>query len=192
MFRQLVKFVPSSVRQGGCIAAALFLSVLPHGGAMAVGFGDDDAPPPKTETTTECDDGSVWDSETERCVSPEDASGDQASLYGMARELAWAGRHDDALRILARLEDADKRLTYIGFVARKSGDWSTAETSYLTAITRNPDNFLARSYYGQGLAARGDLAGARAQLTEIRLRGGRMTWPEVALRLTLENGPGSY
>ena len=191
MYRPLVNSTPSSVLQGGCLATALFLMVAP-GSAMAVGINDDDTPPPASETTTDCAEGTVWDSKTESCVAPEDTSADQATLYNMARELAWAGRADDALRVLARLEDDDKRLTYIGFVARKSGDWATAEQSYRAAIDRNPDNFLARSYYGQGLVERGDLVGARTQLTEIRARGGRMTWPAVALRLTLESGQSAY
>lgn len=174
------------------MAAALFFGVAVPSAAHAVGFDDDTGPPPTSETTTECAEGTVWDAKTEACVAPEDTSADQATLYDMARELAWAGRLDDALRVLARLEDRDKQLTYIGFVARKSGDWERAEEAYLAAIARNPGNTLARSYYGQGLVARGDVAGARAQLSEIRARGGRMTWPAVALRLTLENGGSSY
>ena len=39
--------------------------------------------------------------------------------------------------------------------------------------------------------ASGDLVAAKAQLTEIRTRGGRNSWAEIALRMAIENGQGS-
>ena len=84
----------------------------------------------------------------------------------------------------------DRVLTYRGFIARKSGDFAAAEAFYAAALAQNPDNLLARSYRGQGLAEIGDLVAARAELTEIRKRDGRGTWPELALRLAIENGRG--
>jgi hypothetical protein len=40
------------------------------------------------------------------------------------------------------------------------------------------------------LVEQGEVAAARAQLSQIRARGGRGTWPEVALRLALGSGRG--
>ena len=60
---------------------------------------------------------------------------------------------------------------------------------YDAALAANRDNLLARSYMGQALLLQGDRIGAQAQLTEIRARGGRQTWPELALNMALRNGP---
>lgn len=158
---------------------------------MAVG-SDDDSPPQPSETTTTCEDGLIWDKATEACVAPEASTNDQATLYQSLRELAWAGRYDDALRVLALLDENDKTLNYQGFIARSLGDWTAAEGFYTAALSANPDNLLARSYYGQGLTERGDLDGAKLQLREIRQRGGRQSWPEIALRLKIEGAHTGY
>lgn len=174
---------------GGGIAA-LFLC-LTVGPAAAVGLNDDEPPTP-SETTTECGEGLIWDDATKTCVTPEETSNDQASLYRNLRELAWAGRLDDARRVFKLLPVSDETLTYQGFIARKSGDWFAAEAAYRTALLRNPDNLLARSYYGQGLANLGHVEAARKQLSEIRARGGRQSWPEIALRLHIDGIQTGY
>ena len=81
--------------------------------------------------------------------------------------------------------------TQRGFVHRKLGDAELGNAYYRQAIAQNPDNLLARSYMGQGFVASGDLVAAKAQLTEIRTRGGRNTWAELALRMAIETGQGS-
>ena len=43
------------------------------------------------------------------------------------RELAIAGRLDDAARVLDVMEPSDKVMTYRGFIARQRGDWPLAE-----------------------------------------------------------------
>ena len=108
------------------------------------------------------------------------------------RELAYAGQYGATLNALAAMSDPqdDRVLTYMGFVHRKMGDVGLGNAYYRQAIAKNPDNLLARSYMGQGFVESGELAMARAQLTEIRSRGGRGTWPEISLRLAIENGRG--
>ena len=59
---------------------------------------------------------------------------------------------------------------------------------YRAALKANPDNLLARSYMGEALAEMGKAELARAELSEIRARGGRGTWAEIALRLAIETG----
>jgi Tfp pilus assembly protein PilF len=80
--------------------------------------------------------------------------------------------------------------TYYGFTARKLGDFDAGMAYYTAALVIDPDNILARSYMGQGMVERGDLVGARMQLSEIRARDGRQTWPEIALRMAIERGVG--
>ena len=177
-------------RHLGGVIAALFLALTGFP-SWAVGSNDDEPPTP-SETTTTCDEGLIWDDATKNCVALEDTSNDQASLYRNLRELAWAGRLADARRILKQLPVSDETMTYQGFIARKSGDWPSAEAAYLAALAHNPDNLLARSYYGQGLANLGQMKAARHQLSEIRARGGRQSWPEIALRLHLDGVQSGY
>lgn len=158
--------------------------------AFAVGSSDD-TPPAPTETTTTCADGLIWDIATETCMSPADSTNDDNALMDAVRELAYAGRYADATSVLDRLDATDTRvLTYYGFTARKKGDVEGAMAYYQAALAADPNNNLARSYMGQGMVEIGDFVGARAQLSEIRARDGRQTWPEIALRMAIDSGTG--
>lgn len=171
-----------------CLAAALALPL----SAFAAG-GDDPAPPKPTNTTKTCKGVKVWDAGKGRCVRPKNSSLDQDGLYGAMRELAYAGRYEDAQGVLRAMADQqDSRvLTYWGFTHRKLGRADLAEDYYSRAIARDPDNLLARSYMGQGFLEAGRPAQALAQWKEIRARGGTGTWAEASLRAALENGSTS-
>ena len=171
------------------LAAALILPTA----AFAVGSGDS-TPPSTTDTTSRCTDGKVWDPRTRGCVTPsQDSRLDDDTLYQAVREFAYAGRNDDALQALAAMSDQgdDRVLTYMGFVHRRMGDAELGNAYYRQALARNPDNLLARSYMGQGMAESGDMAAARLQLAEIRMRGGTGTWAETALMQAIETGRGA-
>lgn len=171
------------------LALTLVLSTIPAI-ALAVGFNEDEPPEP-TETTETCEEGLIWDAETETCVPPKDTTNDKATLMQNARELAYAGRYSDASSVLDLLQPDDAWvLTYRGFIARKTGDQLAAARYYEAALVQNPSLHLARSYMGQGFVEAGKLDLARAQLSEIRQRGGRGTWAELALRVALERGSG--
>ena len=159
--------------------------------ALAVGM-DDDTPPTPTETTEVCEEGLVWDIATETCLPPEESTNDDSAMMDAVRELAYEGRYADAGAVLDTLDPADPWvMTYRGFIERKTGDWDAALGYYQAALTADPDLFLARSYMGQGYVAEGQLVLARAELSEIRARGGRGTWAEVSLRMAIETGVGS-
>ena len=160
--------------------------------ALFAAGSSSDTPPQPTSTTQSCETGQVWDEESKSCVSPQESRLNDDVLYGAVREYAYAGELGAASGVLDAMSDQadDRVLTYRGFIARKSGDFAAAEAFYAAALAQNPDNLLARSYRGQGLAEIGDLVAARAELTEIRKRDGRGTWPELALRLAIENGRG--
>ncbi len=157
---------------------------------IAFAASDESTPVTPTETTTACSEGTIWDETTKSCVSPKESRLDDDALFRAARELAHADRYQDALSVLAEMKEgeSDRVLTYLGFVYRKMGKSDEGFEYYAAALAKNPDNILARSYLGQGLALVGDYQGARAQLSEIRGRGGRGTWAEVALRLSIEIG----
>lgn len=157
--------------------------------ALAAG-GMEPSPPTPTETTTTCTDGKVWDADRESCVAPRESRLDDDTLYRAARELASAGQYDAAQDVLAAMSDPgdDRVLTYMGFTHRKMGDLERGIAYYRAALNANPDNLLARSYMGEALAEMGEAELARAELSEIRARGGRGTWAEIALRLAIETG----
>ena len=188
------------------LTTALVLPALAPTASLAK---DDDKPPAKTETTQNCfqarqwdpDIGKwvrfsqpvngVWDAGIRKCVRP-DRTGylDSDTLYKAVRELAYAGRYQDAIKVLDQMPEqlSDRVLTYRGFTARKLGRAEAATAYYSQAIAINPDNILARSYMGQGFVEAGDKLAALEQLREIQTRGGTGTWSEVSLRTAIQSG----
>lgn len=171
----------------------IMLTMLPQI-AAAVGFNADDedvAIPRPTETTTECDEGTIWDDETEACVTAAETSNTLPSMKRNVRELAYAERYMDALALLDLMDPQNGWvLTYRGFVARKTGDLFSAKAAYRAAIRQNPNDLLARSYMAQGLVEEGKIGPAMAQLVAIQRRGGSGTWAEAALIQALKTGSG--
>ena len=174
----------------------LLLMIFP-GYALAAGGGDGDGggttwtnPPATTKTTKNCKGVKVWDTKTKTCVSPKESRLDQDILMGAVRELAYAGRNEDAQGVLRQMSDQndDLVLTYWGFTSRKLGKGDLARVYYTRAISRNPDNILARSYMGQGLVADGRIDEAIEQWREIQARGGAGTWAEASLRTAIRTG----
>ena len=161
---------------------------------LAFAASDDNMPLPKppkpTETTTTCKGVRVWDETKGRCVKPKGAALDADTLYDAARELAYAGRYQDAQGVLREMADQkdDRVLTYWGFTHRKMGNLELAQVFYSEAIARNPDNILARSYMGQGLVEDGQTDAAIAQWRQIKERGGTGSWAELSLRDAIRTG----
>lgn len=157
--------------------------------AFAAGGGSSTAPKP-TKTSKDCKGVRVWDDAKQRCVRPKQSSLDTQGLYDAVRELAYAGRYNDAQGVLATMPDQndDRVLTYWGFTERKLGNVDAAMMFYTTALEQNPDNLLARSYMGQGLVVSGDIEGAKVQLAEIESRGGAYSWAGTSLRKAIYVG----
>jgi tetratricopeptide (TPR) repeat protein len=125
-------------------------------------------------------------------VEPAESTNSDESMMRNVRELAYAGRYDDAAAILDLLDPSDGWvLTYRGFLARKAGNFDLARAYYDRALDRDPDNLLARSYLGQGYVTAGDTAAARRQYDQIIARGGAGTWPALSLWTALETGATS-
>ncbi|MEQ8307254.1 MAG: hypothetical protein RIA09_11865 [Hoeflea sp.] len=170
-------------------ALILTIALLSPLAAFAAGTSDD-SPPQPTETSTSCKNGQVWDKTTEACVDAQESRIDDDTRYEAARELAYAGRYDDALHVLAAMSDQTESrvLTYFGFAHRKAGRTELGMRYYQQALDADPDNLLARSYMGQGLVEAGDVKAARMQLAEIVARGGASSWPETSLRRAIKSG----
>ncbi len=168
-----------------CLALALPAPV------FAAGSDDPVVTKPKeTKTSKECKGVKVWDEDKNRCVRPKQSSLTPQELGQAVRELAYAGRFEDAQGVLRALPDqtSDLALTYWGFTTRKLGDVNAGLVFYGDAINRNPDNILARSYLGQAHVEAGRMMAARTQLNEIVARGGAGTWAETSLRRAIATG----
>jgi tetratricopeptide (TPR) repeat protein len=148
--------------------------------ALAV---DKEEPTAPTPTTAVCAGGRVWDHDAGACIDIGDGRLDDGTLYAAAREFARDGQYDHAAAALAAMQDrrSDRVLTYMGLTLPPSGRAAQGLGYYAEALAKNPDNLIARSYMGQGLAELGNVDGARTQLAEIRARGGAGSWPELAL-----------
>ncbi len=157
--------------------------------ALAVG-GDSSKPPTSTNTTQQCSQGMIWNPQIKKCVAPQHSGMSDDQLYTAVRELSYDGQYLHALAVLDAMQDQrdDRVMTYRGFNHRMLGNRAVARAWYDRALDENPDNFLARSYLGQGMVADGNLPGARVQLAEIRARGGGGSWAEAALQKAIETG----
>lgn len=158
---------------------------------LALAAGSDDSEPPEpTATTTECAKGEVWDEKSKACIMAEDTSLNDDQRYDAVRELAYAGRPDEALSMLATMTEGEtsRVMTYRGFLLRQTGRIEDGIAAYERAIALDPANILARSYYGQLLVQMDEGALARAQLEAIRAAGGSGTWAETALAAAVETG----
>ena len=177
--------------------------------ASAFAASDDPVPPKPSKTTQDCFKArqwdpdinkyvrfsqpvnGVWDAKIGKCIRPDKTSYlDEDTLYDAVRELAYAGRYNDAQTVLDQMPDqqSDRVMTYRGFTERKLGNLELADLYYAQAIATNPDNILARSYMGQGKVAAGDKVAALEQLREIRARGGEGSWAEQSLAQAIEKG----
>ncbi|WP_283194149.1 tetratricopeptide repeat protein [Rhizobium sp. AN80A] len=172
----------------GCLALSFSAT------AFAAGEETDETkPPPKTQTTTKCTGGKVWDKKKKECVTPNKQSFNDDDLYRAAREFSYAGQYDTAITVLklARNQDDPRILNYLGYANRKAGRMELGMSYYRKALQADENYILARSYMGQALMEQGDVEGARVQLVEIRDRGGENSWAYRSLLQSL-NGYRTY
>jgi tetratricopeptide (TPR) repeat protein len=158
---------------------------------LAFAAGSDSSEPPKpTETTTECAKGEVWDEKTATCIKADSSSLSDDQRFGAVRELAYAGRPDEAMVMLATMTEGEtpRVLTYQGFLLRQTGRVEEGIAAYERAIALDSGNILARSYYGQLLVQMDETELAQLQLAAIRMAGGGGTWAERALSDAIETG----
>lgn len=146
------------------IAAAFGIAV--SGSAFAAGEGSG-----SSTTVQQCKNGKVWDKREKKCVAPQQGTLDEESLYEAGRDLAYAGRYDEAIGVLSLAANRnDKRiLNFLGFSHRKAGRLEVGIGYYRQAIEIDPAYALVREYYGEALLMKGDVAGARAELATIEV-----------------------
>ncbi|MGB7318231.1 MAG: tetratricopeptide repeat protein [Planktotalea sp.] len=175
-------------------SSALLAASLVIGAPHSLRAAGEETPPKTTNTTKKCKEGRVYDAQTKKCLKVESHNFTDDQLYLAAREMAYDGQYQNALHVLDAAENQNdpRILNYRGFTNRKLGNHALAMEYYEAALSIDPDYILARSYMGQGLLAYGDTDGAKAQLAEIRQRGGRNTWSYTALAMALRGVPSNY
>ena len=157
--------------------ASAFAFVLTAGAAPALAAGGGSSDPAAAECRAglvfdkqqqiciPCADGTVYDADTKTCVARSSELLDDADLYVTGRELALAGRYEDALDILDAVADKDAMtLTMIGYATRKLGRTEEGIAIYHQALALDPDNLNTHEYLGEGY-----LAAGRIDLAELQL-----------------------
>jgi tetratricopeptide (TPR) repeat protein len=148
------------------LTAALIVSPLAISPAFSVGDGGGGQ-------TQDCGRGKVKD-RSGKCVDQQSKLDDE-TIYEGGRDLAMAGRYDEAITLLGRAANkADPRiLNYLGYAHRKSGRITVGLGYYQEALRIDPDYVRAREYLGEAYLTLNDVASARNQLNEIEKRCGR-------------------
>jgi len=135
------------------------------------------------KTVSQCKHGMVYSEAKKKCVKADKSSMNDTQLFEAARALAYAGQYENAIIVLkaAQNQNDPRILNYMGYANRKAGRIDLAMTYYQKALAIDGNYLLARSYMGQGLIVQGKIEEARAQLIEIRDRGGKDTYAYHAL-----------
>lgn len=157
--------------------------------SLAIAAGSDSsAPPTPTQTTKECKKNKVWSDSKKRCVRIKKSELNDDDIYNNARELAYAGRYDDALELLnMAAKPSDPRiLNHKAFTNRKLGNSEIAMEYYRKALNEDPDYILARSYFGQAKMQSGDVNGAKEQLALIGAIDGTQSWAYESLAAAIK------
>jgi len=167
-------------------ALAAFTASLAGQPAMAVG-DNTSTPPKKTKTTTQCKNGHVWNAKRNRCVEAKRSDLGDDILFDAARELAYAGQYENAIKVLGAIKEQQSArvLNYLGYANRKAGRMELGMQYYKRALQADENYLLARSYMGQALVEQGRIEEAKVQLIEIRDRGGENSWAYQALLQSL-------
>ena len=126
------------------------------------------------DTAQTCPAGKVWDKKAKKCVNPTFGVMSDDSIYEAGRDLAYAGRYDEAIAVLTLAKDkTDERiLNFLGYSHRKSGRVLVGLGYYQEAVRNNPDYTLVREYMGEAYLQLDDVASAQQQLGEIAKRCG--------------------
>ncbi len=152
-------------------ASALFAGGLFALPALAAGSGSD-------ASTPTCPQGQVYNQQTQHCEAQSGAIDDN-SLSAYAYALALAGRYEEALATLDRMQNPNTpaALNYRGYATRKLGRVDEGIGYYLQAVALDPDYTLVREYLGEAYVIKGDLTSAKEQLAEIEKRCGTTCEP---------------
>ena len=123
---------------------------------------------------TSCGTGQVWSSGVGSCVDGNSASLTDDDLYVAGRELGQQAHYAEALKLFFRIKNREQArvLSSIGYSTRKLGDVDKGIDYYHQALAIDPGYTKVREYLGEAYLQKGDVGGAKEQLTEIADRCG--------------------
>ena len=141
-------------------------------GAPAFAASSDPTPAPAPK---KCKRGYVWSKKLKKCIRRTSEVLTDDDFYAQAWVHAKTGEHQTALDLLWRIKNQKqaKVLNYIGYNTRKLGRVEEGIGYYHKALAVNPNYNKAREYLGEGYLQTGNLAKAKAELSEIETRCGR-------------------
>lgn len=119
--------------------------------------------------TPACKTGQVYDKKKHRCVQSTSSALDDKTLYTQGRDLALAGRYEEALSALQAVSNQNDSmvLTMIGYSKRKLGNFNEGMALYAKALAVDPNNVNTREYLGEAYAEKGKIDLAKAELVKI-------------------------
>ena len=118
-------------------------------------------------STPSCKAGYVYDTNKKECVKASSLNDEQ--LYQQGRDLALAGRYEEALGALAAVQTQnDSRvLTMIGYAKRKLGSVDEGMAYYQQALAIDPNNADTREYLGEAYVEKGRMDLAKTELANV-------------------------
>ena len=122
-----------------------------------------------------CKQGYVYDKGKRACVKATSGLLNDEKLYQLGRELALAGRYEEALAALAAVKNQKDSmvLTMIGYAKRKLGKFDEGMSYYQQALAVDPNNVNTREYLGEAYVERGQIDLAKAELVKVEALCGR-------------------
>jgi tetratricopeptide (TPR) repeat protein len=119
-------------------------------------------------STPSCKSGTVWNPQKGKCEKASSSKLDDKTLYTEGRNLALAGRYDEALTALNAVRKPDSMaLTMIGYSLRKLGKYEDGVAYYRKALALDPNNPDTHEYLGEAYAEKGKLDLAKAELVRL-------------------------
>jgi tetratricopeptide (TPR) repeat protein len=119
-------------------------------------------------STPDCSKGYVWSTQKSKCVKATSSNMDDKTLYSQGRDLALAGRYQEALDALDAVKNQDSMvLTMIGYSKRKMGNYDEGLVYYQKALVLDPNNVDTHEYLGEAYAEKGKLDLAKAELVKV-------------------------
>ncbi len=118
--------------------------------------------------TPHCKAGYVWNTGKGKCEKKTSSTMDDKTLYTQGRDLALAGRYQEALTALGAVRNQDSMvLTMIGYSERKLGNYDQGLAYYARALALDPNNVNTHEYLGEAYAEKGKRDLAMAELTKV-------------------------
>jgi tetratricopeptide (TPR) repeat protein len=135
-----------------------------------------------------CNDGWVYDKATGVCVRQQSSVVPDDALTGYAYAVAQEGRYQEALNVLALLQNPNtpEALNYKGYATRKLGRLDEGIGYYLQSVKLDADYTLVREYLGEAYIQLGRIDLARDQLGEIEKRCGTDCSPYLQLDAAID------